>query len=134
MKGLRAELTAAAARKTQTTILRFPFGGAALRSAGDHVPCSSASGHGLIGVDLLPHGSGLTDVWEQPPVPSWAPLRSNDKYISGWLDRFSALRAMWATATDEEFAAMENHIRIADFPETGKRWAAKWALPMRKNC
>lgn len=61
-------------------------------------------------------GAGLFLIWE--PVY----LAGEDRM--GWLDRFSSYRTTWAALTDDEFAEMENHMRLADFPESADEWKA----------
>lgn len=41
---------------------------------------------------------------------------------TAWLARFSLLRHEWSAVSDEEFASMERHMLLADFPETVTRW------------
>ena len=60
--------------------------------------------------------SGIFLIWE----PTLLGRESRDD----WLDRFSARRAEWVAISDEEFAAMEHHMRLADFPEPGDTWKA----------
>lgn len=60
-------------------------------------------------------GSGLFVIWE-PALLDEGEDRAN------WLARFSSLRDQWAVVTDEEFAAMEKHMLLADFPETAEEW------------
>ena len=40
----------------------------------------------------------------------------------GWLARFSTLRPIWSSISDDEFASMEKHMLLADFPETVDTW------------
>jgi hypothetical protein len=54
----------------------------------------------------------------------WEPTLRNEESRAAWLDRFSALRSDWSAITDEEFSAMENHVRLADFPESADVWTA----------
>jgi SAM-dependent methyltransferase len=54
----------------------------------------------------------------------WEPTLLADESRLEWLDRFSALRTAWSAMTDEEFEAMESHMRVADFPETAEDWKA----------
>ncbi|MBZ9921953.1 class I SAM-dependent methyltransferase [Mesorhizobium sp. BR1-1-7] len=60
--------------------------------------------------------SGIFLIWE----PTLLEGESRDE----WLDRFSACRAAFASVTDDEFAAMESHMRLADFPEPAETWMA----------
>jgi SAM-dependent methyltransferase len=59
-------------------------------------------------------GSGVFLIWE----PTY--LEGEDR--PAWLNRFSTLRPQWAALTDEEFAEMEAHMLLADFPETAEVW------------
>jgi len=59
-------------------------------------------------------GAGLFAIWEP------ALLRGEDR--AAWLARFSLLRDEWSAVSDEEFAAMERHMLLADFPETAETW------------
>ena len=43
---------------------------------------------------------------------------------SEWLDRFAAIRNVWATIIEDEFAIMESHMRLADYPESVDYWKA----------
>jgi hypothetical protein len=52
----------------------------------------------------------------------WEPTLLEDEGRAGWLDRFSACRSAFAAVSDEDFAAMENHTRLADFPESADTW------------
>ena len=61
-------------------------------------------------------GSGLFLIWE--------PTLLEGESRAEWLDRFSMYRVVWAAITDEEFATMEAHMRLADFPETADTWKA----------
>jgi SAM-dependent methyltransferase len=63
--------------------------------------------------DALKPG-GIMLIWEATLLDG----ESRDE----WLDRFSACRTAFAAVTDEEFAAMESHTRLADFPETAGTW------------
>jgi hypothetical protein len=54
----------------------------------------------------------------------WEPALLNGENREEWIDRFSLLRPDWAALSDEEFAAMEEHSRLADFPETPEDWLA----------
>jgi SAM-dependent methyltransferase len=58
--------------------------------------------------------SGLFIIWE--------PTFLEGENRTEWLGRFSALRVEWAALTDEEFAAMERHMDLADFPESADAW------------
>ncbi|RWX62431.1 class I SAM-dependent methyltransferase [Mesorhizobium sp. M4B.F.Ca.ET.089.01.1.1] len=59
-------------------------------------------------------GMGLFVIWEP------ALFEGEDR--AAWLARFSLLRDEWSAVSDEEFAAMERHMLLADFPETAARW------------
>jgi len=59
---------------------------------------------------------GLFLIWE----PTLVDGESREEHF----DRFSAHRGAWATLTDDEFAAMEAHMRLADFPESADTWKA----------
>lgn len=61
-------------------------------------------------------GSGIFLIWE--------PTLLDGETRDGWLDRFSAGRSAFAAVTDDEFAAMESHMRLADFPEPADTWRA----------
>jgi SAM-dependent methyltransferase len=54
----------------------------------------------------------------------WEPTLLERETRDDWLDRFSACRAAFAAVTDDEFAAMESHMRLADFPEPADTWRA----------
>jgi len=54
----------------------------------------------------------------------WEPTLLDGESRAEWLDRFSTYRIVWAAITDEEFATMEAHMRLADFPETADTWKA----------
>jgi SAM-dependent methyltransferase len=59
-------------------------------------------------------GAGLFAIWEP------ALFEGEDR--AAWLARFSLLRDEWSAVSDEEFAAMERHMLLADFPETADTW------------
>ncbi|MER9144249.1 class I SAM-dependent methyltransferase [Mesorhizobium sp. M0871] len=59
-------------------------------------------------------GVGLFVIWE--------PTLLEGEARADWLARFSLLRDKWSTVSDEEFAAMERHMLLADFPETADTW------------
>lgn len=65
--------------------------------------------------DVLSHG-GLFLIWE--------PTLLEGESREGWLDRFAAYRSEWSTISDEEFATMEAHMSLADFPESADTWKA----------
>ena len=52
----------------------------------------------------------------------WEPTLLDGETRDDWLDRFSACRETFAAVSDDEFAAMESHTRLADFPETAETW------------
>ena len=52
----------------------------------------------------------------------WEPTLLDGEDRAGWLDRFSEYRDTWAALNDEEFSAMEGHMRLADFPESAATW------------
>ncbi|WP_331374816.1 class I SAM-dependent methyltransferase [Sinorhizobium chiapasense] len=54
----------------------------------------------------------------------WEPTLLEGENRAEWLDRFSAYRSVWAAITDEEFATMEAHMSLADFPESADTWKA----------
>ncbi|WP_318013333.1 class I SAM-dependent methyltransferase [Mesorhizobium sp. BR115XR7A] len=54
----------------------------------------------------------------------WEPTLLEGETRDDWLDRFSVCRAAFAAVTDDEFAAMESHMRLADFPEPADTWRA----------
>ena len=58
--------------------------------------------------------TGLFVIWEP------ALLEGEDR--ASWLARFSLLRGKWSAVSDEEFASMEKHMLLADFPETVDTW------------
>ncbi|CDX21857.1 putative Methyltransferase domain family [Mesorhizobium sp. ORS 3324] len=59
-------------------------------------------------------GMGLFAIWEP------ALFEGEDR--AAWLARFSKLRDEWSAISDEEFASMERHMLLADFPETVDTW------------
>ncbi|RWM05325.1 MAG: class I SAM-dependent methyltransferase [Mesorhizobium sp.] len=59
-------------------------------------------------------GMGLFVIWEP------ALFEGEDR--AAWLARFSLLRDKWSAVSDEEFASMERHMLLADFPETSRTW------------
>ncbi len=52
----------------------------------------------------------------------WEPTLLNGESREEHWDRFTAQRSDWAALTDEEFAAMDAHMRMADFPESPHDW------------
>jgi SAM-dependent methyltransferase len=54
----------------------------------------------------------------------WEPTLLDGESRDEWLDRFTRERPVWAAITDEEFAAMDAHVRLADFPESAAVWKA----------
>jgi len=54
----------------------------------------------------------------------WEPTLLDEENREEHFDRFSAYRNVWAALTDEEFAAMDAHMRLADFPEKADTWKA----------
>jgi SAM-dependent methyltransferase len=52
----------------------------------------------------------------------WEPTLLDGENREEHFDRFSAYREVWAALTDEEFATMEAHMRLADFPESADTW------------
>jgi SAM-dependent methyltransferase len=54
----------------------------------------------------------------------WEPTLLDGENRAGWLDRFSTYRSRWSAITDEEFATMLEHNRLADFPESADGWKA----------
>ncbi|MER9832613.1 class I SAM-dependent methyltransferase [Mesorhizobium sp. M0134] len=54
----------------------------------------------------------------------WEPTLLEGENRAEWLDRFSACRVAFAAVTGDEFAAMESHMRLADFPEPAETWTA----------
>jgi SAM-dependent methyltransferase len=54
----------------------------------------------------------------------WEPTLLEGESRADWLDRFSTYRPVWAAITDDEFATMEAHMRLADFPEPAATWTA----------
>jgi SAM-dependent methyltransferase len=59
-------------------------------------------------------GAGIFLIWE--------PTLLDGENRAEWLTRFSKLRPNWSAISDEEFAAMEKHMLLADFPETAATW------------
>ena len=59
-------------------------------------------------------GAGIFMIWEPTPL--------DGENRAEWLTRFSKLRPNWSAISDEEFAAMEKHMLLADFPETAATW------------
>ena len=54
----------------------------------------------------------------------WEPTLLEGETRAEWLDRFSELREEFVAVTDDEFHAMDSHIRLADFPESADAWIA----------
>jgi len=54
----------------------------------------------------------------------WEPTLLEGESRSAWLDRFSTHRMAWQAITDDEFAEMQNHMLLADFPEPADTWEA----------
>lgn len=54
----------------------------------------------------------------------WEPTLLDGESRTEWLDRFARQRDAWRPLTDEEFAEMENHMLLADFPEAADTWIA----------
>jgi SAM-dependent methyltransferase len=54
----------------------------------------------------------------------WEPTLLEGETRAEWLDRFAGLRGAFAAVTEDEFRAMENHMRVADFPESANTWLA----------
>ena len=54
----------------------------------------------------------------------WEPTLLEGESRAQWLDRFAGLRRSFAAITEEEFQAMESHMRRADFPESADTWLA----------
>jgi len=52
----------------------------------------------------------------------WEPALFEGEDRAAWLARFSLLRDKWSAVSDEEFASMERHMLLADFPETADTW------------
>jgi SAM-dependent methyltransferase len=52
----------------------------------------------------------------------WEPTLLEGETRAEWLDRFAGLRRAFAAITEDEFSAMENHMRLADFPESADTW------------
>ena len=52
----------------------------------------------------------------------WEPALFQGEDRAAWLARFSLLRDKWSAVSDEEFASMERHMLLADFPETAETW------------
>jgi SAM-dependent methyltransferase len=59
-------------------------------------------------------GSGIFLIWE--------PTCLDGEGRAEWLDRFASNRPTWAALTNDEFAEMESHMRLADFPEKAETW------------
>lgn len=54
----------------------------------------------------------------------WEPTLLEGETRAQWLDRFAGLRRAFAAITEDEFQAMESHMRRADFPESADTWLA----------
>lgn len=54
----------------------------------------------------------------------WEPTLLEGETRAQWLDRFAGLRRAFAAITEDEFRAMESHMRRADFPESADTWLA----------
>jgi cyclopropane fatty-acyl-phospholipid synthase-like methyltransferase len=54
----------------------------------------------------------------------WEPTLLEGETRAQWLDRFAGLRRAFSAITEEEFRAMESHMRRADFPESATTWLA----------
>ena len=54
----------------------------------------------------------------------WEPTTNEGEDRAGWLKRFEKLRPQWSGLTLDEWSAMVEHIRSADFPETAATWHA----------
>ena len=54
----------------------------------------------------------------------WEPTLLEGETRAEWLDRFAGLRRAFAAITEDEFQAMESHMRCADFPESADAWIA----------
>lgn len=54
----------------------------------------------------------------------WEPTLLEGETRAQWLDRFAGLRSEFAAVTEDEFQAMESHMRRADFPESADTWLA----------
>ena len=54
----------------------------------------------------------------------WEPTLLEGETRAEWLDRFAGLRRAFAAVTEDEFQAMESHMRLADFPESVDAWLA----------
>ncbi|MGX5843577.1 class I SAM-dependent methyltransferase [Mesorhizobium sp. ArgA1] len=52
----------------------------------------------------------------------WEPALFGGEDRASWLARFSLLRDEWSAVSDGEFASMQRHMLLADFPETVDRW------------
>jgi cyclopropane fatty-acyl-phospholipid synthase-like methyltransferase len=53
----------------------------------------------------------------------WEPTTHEREDRIGWIKRFEmGSRPLWAAMTSNEWAAMLDHIRAADYPETAARW------------
>ena len=55
----------------------------------------------------------------------WEPTRFDDETREAWLERFEERwRSRQSVLTSEEWSAMVDHVRTADFPETVSAWLA----------
>lgn len=54
----------------------------------------------------------------------WEPTLLEGETRAEWLERFAGLRRQFAAVTEDEFRAMESHMRLADFPESADAWLA----------
>jgi SAM-dependent methyltransferase len=54
----------------------------------------------------------------------WEPTLLEGETRAQWLDRFAGLRSAFAAIAENEFQAMECHMRRADFPESSEVWLA----------
>ena len=54
----------------------------------------------------------------------WEPTLLEGETRGQWLDRFAGLRRAFAAIAEDEFQAMESHMRRADFPESADKWLA----------
>lgn len=54
----------------------------------------------------------------------WEPTLLEGETRGQWLERFAGLRRAFAAITEDQFQAMESHMRRADFPESAETWLA----------
>jgi SAM-dependent methyltransferase len=53
---------------------------------------------------------------------AWEAFSLEGESRDAWLGRFERIRPSFTALSEEEWDAMADHTRLADFPETGSRW------------